>query len=50
MWKVPKWIFLVPTVPLLAVGVGFLIFAFMTSPEALTYDVNSLKNFYFIIE
>lgn len=47
MWKVSKWIFLVTTVPLLAVGIGFLIFGFMASPEALTDDGYSLKNFFY---
>ncbi|MBM4241481.1 MAG: hypothetical protein FJ150_07475 [Euryarchaeota archaeon] len=47
MWKISKWIFLVTTVPLLTVGIIFLILGFMASPEALTDDGYSLKNFYY---
>lgn len=49
MWKVSKWIFLVTTVPLLVVGIVFIVFGFMAPPEALTDDGYSLKNFYYIM-
>lgn len=49
MWKVSKWIFLVTTVPLLAVGIGFIVFGFMAPLEALTDDGYSLKNFFYLM-
>jgi hypothetical protein len=49
MWKVSKWIYIVTTVPLLAVGIGFLVFGFMAPPEALTDDGYSLKFFFYIM-
>lgn len=48
MWKISKGIFLITTVPLLAVGIGFLVFGSMAPPEALTDDGYSLKNFFYM--
>lgn len=47
MWKTSKWIYIVTTVPLLAFGIGFLVFGFMAPPDALTDDGYSLKFFYY---
>lgn len=49
MWKTSKWIFIVTTVPLLVVGIGFIIFGFMTSPEVLTDDGYSLRFFFYMM-
>ncbi len=40
---------MITTVPLLAVGIGFLIFGFITPPEALTDDGYSLKYFCYMM-
>lgn len=49
MWKTSKWLFIITTVPLLAVGVGMIIFGFLASPDALTDDGYSLKYFLYIM-
>jgi hypothetical protein len=35
MWKINKWIFIVTTAPLIAVGIGLIVSGAMASPEAL---------------
>lgn len=49
MWKTSKATTLITTVPLLAVGIGLLYLGFTASPEALTDDGYSLKNFFYIM-
>lgn len=49
MWKVSKWIFVITTVPLLAVGIGMIFFGFQASPEALTDDGYPLKDFLYMM-
>lgn len=49
MWKTSNALWLITTAPLVIVGVGFVVFGFMASPEALTDDGYSLKNFYFLM-
>jgi hypothetical protein len=49
MWKTSNWLFIITTVPLIAVGIGFIVFGIMASPEALTDDGYALKNFYYFM-
>lgn len=49
MWKTSKLTTLITTVPLLAVGLGFLYLGFTTSPDTLMDDGFSLQNFYYIM-
>jgi hypothetical protein len=49
MWKTSNKLWLTTTAPLVIVGLGFIIFGFMTTPEALTDDGYSLKTFYYFM-
>jgi len=49
MWKTSNKLWLITTAPLVIVGLGFLIFGFITTPEALTDDGYSLKSFYYVM-
>ncbi|MBI5680318.1 MAG: hypothetical protein HZC47_05460 [Methanobacterium sp.] len=49
MWKTSKWIFIITTVPLLAVGVGMIICGFLASPDALTDDGYPLNTFLYMM-
>ncbi|MDI3550511.1 MAG: hypothetical protein PWQ15_1614 [Methanobacterium sp.] len=49
MWKTSNKLWLITTAPLVIVGLGFLIFGFITTPEALTDDGYSLKTFYYVM-
>ncbi|WP_287382152.1 hypothetical protein [Methanobacterium sp.] len=49
MWKTSNKLWLITTAPLVIVGLGFIIFGFMTTPEALTDDGYSLKTFYYFM-
>ncbi len=47
MWKTNRWIYIITTVPLLAIGIVFIVFGIMESPETLTDDGQNLKNLYY---
>lgn len=49
MWKTSKATTLITTVPLLAVGIGFLYLGFTASPDALTDDGYSSQMFYYVM-
>ena len=49
MWKTSNKLWLITTAPLVIVGLGFIIFGLMTTPEALTDDGYSLKTFYYFM-
>lgn len=49
MWKTSKWLFIITTVPLLAVGVGMIVFGFLASPDALTDDGYPLNTFLYMM-
>lgn len=49
MWKTSDKLWIITTAPLVIVGLGFIIFGVMASPEALTDDGYSLKNFYYFM-
>jgi hypothetical protein len=49
MWKTSNALWIITTAPLVIVGVGLIVFGFMTSPEALTDDGYSLQNFFYLM-
>lgn len=49
MWKIPKWMYLIVIIPFSAVGIGMIFFGFQASPEALTDDGYSLKEFLYMM-
>lgn len=49
MWKTSNKLWIITTAPLVIVGFGFVIFGIMASPEALTDDGYSLKNFFYLM-
>lgn len=49
MWKVSKGLFAITTLPLVVVGIIFIVLGVMADPSALTDDGYSLKNFFYLM-